>query len=236
MKTKLFLISAVLVAGIALSSCGNKNSFKSLANEEDSVSYALGLSAGSGYAQNLKDFPGEINKDALIEGFIKGIKEDTASYLIKQDELSPFLKGFYNKIAEKETERAELENTKILYENRMKEGVKETESGLQYRIITEGKGKTPVKEDVVKINFVGKLNNGTVFVNSIEQGQPAEFPAGAIGIPGLTEALTMMPAGSKWELAIPPELGFGTEQMGMIPANSVLFFDVELLEILPPKK
>ena len=234
MKATKFLMGAALVAGIAFSSCmENKKSVK-LANEEDSVSYALGLSAGSGYAQNLKEFPGEINKDALIEGFIKGINEDTANYRIPHDELLPFLQDYFMRATEREREKSKLENTKILYENRQKEGVKVTDSGLQYRVITEGKGKVPAKEDIVRVHYIGKLANGTVFDSSVERGEPAEFPVAAV-IPGWTEALTMMPTGSKWELVIPSELAYGDRPVGNIPANSILFFDVELLDIVSQK-
>jgi len=234
MRTTKFLVGAALVAGIALSSCQeNRKSSVKLANETDSVSYALGLSAGSGYAQNLKDFPGEVNKDALIKGFIEGLKEDTANYQIRQDELFPFLQAFFTRAAEKEREEARLKNTQILYENKQKEGVRVTNSGLQYRIITEGKGKMPVREDVVRVHYTGRLADGTVFDSSEDRGEPAEFPVGAV-IAGWTEALMMMPVGSEWELVIPSELGYGERPVGNIPANSVLFFNVKLLDIVPP--
>ena len=233
MKATKFLMGAALVAGITLSSCGKSGKMSvKLATETDSVSYALGLSAGSGYAQNLKDFPGEVNKEALIKGFIEGIKEDTANYQIKQDEIYPFLQGFFTKAAEKEKEQAKLKNTQILYDNKQKEGVQVTNSGLQYRVIVEGKGKTPVKEDVVKVHYTGKLVDGTVFDSSEERGTPAEFPVGAV-IPGWIEALMMMPVGSEWDLVIPSELGYGERPVGNIPANSVLFFNVKLLDIVP---
>ncbi len=204
-----------------------------MVTEIDTVSYALGLSAGSGYAQNLKDFPGdlEVNKEALIKGFIQGIKEDTANYQIKQDELFPLLQAFFTKMTEQEKNAAMLKNTEILFQNRQQEGVKVTESGLQYKILTEGKGKIPAKEDVVKVHYIGKLADGTVFDSSVDRGEPAEFPVGAV-IPGWTEALTMMPVGSEWEIVIPSEIGYGENPVGSIPANSVLFFNVQLLDIV----
>jgi len=232
MKTTKFLMGVALIAGIVLSSsCMENRKSVKLANEEDSVSYALGLSAGSGYAQNLKDFPGEVNKDALIEGFIKGLKEDTANYRIQLDEIYPFLQSYFTRAAEKEREQAQLENVRILHENKQKEGVKVTNSGLQYRIIKEGTGKIPAREDIVRVHYVGRLADGTVFDSSVERGQPAEFPVGAV-IQGWTEALMMMPVGSEWELVIPSDLGYGERPVGSIPANSVLFFDVTLLDIV----
>jgi len=236
MKTTKFLIGLVFAAGIALSSCQEEGKRKvRLANEVDSVSYALGISAGSGYAQNLRDLPVEVNKDILINGLIKGLREDTSNYQIKQDEILPLLQAFFANIGKREREEAELRNTQILFENRQREGVQVTNSGLQYRIVEAGKGKTPTKDNIVKVHYVGRLADGTVFDSSVDRGQPAEFPVGAV-IPGWVEALTMMPVGSVWELVIPAELGYGDSPVGNIPANSVLFFDVQLLDIVPAKK
>jgi FKBP-type peptidyl-prolyl cis-trans isomerase len=233
MKTAKFLVGAALLAGVALSSCQQGTSKAKMVTEIDTVSYALGLSAGSGYAQNLKDFPGgmEVNKEILIKGFMQGLKEDTANYQIKQDELFPLLQAFFTKMTEKDKNEATLKNTQLLFENSQKEGVKVTESGLQYRILKEGNGAIPTKEDVVKVHYTGKLADGTVFDSSVERGEPAEFPVGAV-IPGWTEALTMMPVGSEWEIVIPSELGYGENPVGNIPANSILFFDVQLLDIV----
>ena len=231
MKTVKFLMGAALVAGMMLSSCQGNTSKVKLTNEIDSVSYALGLSAGTGYAHNLKEFPVEVNKEALIKGFMQGLKGETENYKISEDELFPFLQAFFMNLEERERNDAELQNIQILFENSQREGVEVTNSGLQYRIITEGKGKKPTKDDVVRVHYVGKLADGTVFDSSIDRGAPAEFPVGAV-IDGWVEALQMMPVGSKWELAIPPALGYGDTPVGNIPANSVLFFDVELLEIV----
>ncbi len=206
----------------------------SLKTESDSVSYALGITIGSEYVQPLKNFPGEINKDLLIAGFIKGLKEDTANYQINQSETESLLQNYFKKIAQEEMEKVELENNKILEENKNKKGVKVTDTGLQYKIITKGKGKIPAKDDIVKVHYVGRLADGTLFDSTVDRGEPAEFSVNAL-IPGFSEALKMMPAGSKWELTIPSGLGYGTEPVGNIPANSVLIFEVELLEIVPNK-
>jgi len=237
MKTTKFLVGVALVAGVMLSSCQVGTAKARLVTEIDTVSYALGLSAGTGYAQNLKDFPGgvEVNKEALIKGFMQGLKEDTASFQIDQDEIYPILQAFFTRMTEKEKNDAHLKNTQILFENSRKEGVQVMSSGLQILVLEEGKGKVPVREDIVRVHYVGKLADGTVFDSSVDRGQPAEFPVGAV-IPGWVEALTMMPVGSVWEIVIPSELGYGENPVGGIPANSVLFFNVQLLEIVSPKK
>jgi len=203
----------------------------SLKTELDSVSYALGVTAGLGYAQSLKELSGEINKDVLIAGFIKGLNEDMADSQISQEEANSLLQNYFRRMTQKENEKAELENIKFLHENRQKNGVKVTDTGLQYKIITKGKGKIPTGDDIVKIHYVGRLTNGTIFDSSVARSEPAEFPVGAV-IQGFSEALKMMPVGSKWEVVIPSELGYGYSPAGNIPANSVLIFEIELLEIV----
>ena len=121
---------------------------------------------------------------------------------------------------------------KYLEENREREGVNSTESGLQFRVLTQGEGAIPARTDRVRVHYTGKLIDGTVFDSSVARGEPAEFPVtGVIG--GWIEALTLMPVGSKWELTIPHNLAYGERGAGAsIPPFSTLVFEVELLEIL----
>lgn len=121
---------------------------------------------------------------------------------------------------------------KFLAENKTKDGVQTTASGLQYRIIKEGKGAIPTKDDKVKVLYTGKLIDGTVFDSTDNRnGEPATFGVGQV-ISGWTEALTMMPVGSKWEVFIPQELGYGASGAGnSIEPYSALIFEVELLGI-----
>ena len=118
----------------------------------------------------------------------------------------------------------------FLAENKTKEGVHVTTSGLQYKVLTEGKGAIPQKADKVKVNYEGTLIDGTVFDSSIKRGQPATFQVNQV-IKGWTEALCMMPVGSKWELYIPQELAYGDRETGNIKPYSTLIFTVELLDI-----
>jgi len=119
----------------------------------------------------------------------------------------------------------------FLQQNKTKEGVHITESGLQYKVLTEGKGAIPQKTDKVKVNYEGTLIDGTVFDSSIKRGQPATFQVNQV-IKGWTEALCMMPVGSKWEIYIPQELAYGDRETGQtIKPYSALIFTVELLEI-----
>lgn len=139
---------------------------------------------------------------------------------------------------EKQGVAAKADGEKFLKENAKKEGVKTTKSGLQYKILTEGKGKTPGAGDSVTVHYEGKLVDGKVFDSSLEGGEPRTFQVNQV-VPGWTEALQMMKVGSKYELAIPANLGYGAEgrmapkgEVG-IPPNSVLRFTVELLDTKP---
>lgn len=126
----------------------------------------------------------------------------------------------------------EEEGKAFLAENKKHPNVKETESGLQYEILTEGTGKTPTKTDKVRVHYTGSLIDGTVFDSSVKRGTPAEFPVTGV-IAGWVEALQMMPVGSKWRLTIPHNLAYGERgSNGAIPPFSTLIFEVELLDIL----
>jgi len=113
--------------------------------------------------------------------------------------------------------------------------VKTTESGIQYRILTPGTGKNPLATDTVKVNYKGSLINGEEFDSSYKRGEPAEFALNGV-IPGWTEGLQLIKVGGKIELVLPPELAYGTRALPSIPANSILVFEVELLEITQAKE
>jgi len=134
-------------------------------------------------------------------------------------------------IAEVEAGTAADQNVAFLEENKSKDGVKVTESGLQYRVITEGAGASPTANDFVTVHYAGRLIDGQEFDSSYARGEPATFPAGRL-IKGWTEALQMMKPGDKWELVIPSELAYGERGAGgVIPPNATLVFDVELLAV-----
>jgi FKBP-type peptidyl-prolyl cis-trans isomerase FklB len=122
------------------------------------------------------------------------------------------------------------EGLAFLESNKNKPGVIVLPSGLQYEIITEGSGAKPTATQTVTCHYHGTLTNGTVFDSSVKRGAPASFPLNRV-ISGWTEALQLMPIGSKWRLFLPPQLAYGSMQVGLIPANSTLIFEVELLSI-----
>jgi FKBP-type peptidyl-prolyl cis-trans isomerase len=122
----------------------------------------------------------------------------------------------------------------FLAQNAKKEGVRTTASGLQYRVLKSGPadGRRPKPEDEIKIHYEGKLLSGEVFDSSFERGSPAAFPLGSL-IPGWIEGLQLMRPGDEWELVVPPALGYGEEETGPIPGNSVLIFRIQLIDVLP---
>lgn len=130
--------------------------------------------------------------------------------------------------------KASLPASAFLERNAEAEGVQVTSSGLQYKVLGEGDGPRPTARDIVLVHYEGRLTDGTVFDSSYQRRQPAAFPLRGL-IPGWTEGIQLMPTGSKYRFWIPPELGYGAEGAGdgIIPPNSLLIFDVELLEIAP---
>lgn len=157
-------------------------------------------------------------------------------------EIEKTLQRFQEKaIKEAETKAAEAakkakeEGEKYRAEFAKKSGVKTTKSGLMYHITEAGKGETIKPTDTVKVHYTGKLPNGTVFDSSRERGQPAEFRLDQV-IPGWTEGLQLVKKGGKIELVIPPEIAYGEMDSGRIPGNSTLYFDVEILDVIPNNK
>lgn len=142
------------------------------------------------------------------------------------------MQSYFVEAQAREAAAAKEESEKFLAENKTKEGVITTESGLQYQVITEGTGAKPTAEDRVKVHYTGTLLDGTKFDSSVDRGEPAEFGVSQV-IPGWTEGLQIMPAGSKYIFWIPSELAYGERGAGQdIKPNSVLKFEVELLEVI----
>ena len=173
-----------------------------------------------------------LSKDNFLAGFIAAVKNGA---VVSVEDARTFVDTHTEAIKAKALEAKYGENKaageKFLAENKTKEGVITTESGLQYKVIKEGKGEIPTKESSVKVNYKGTLIDGTEFDSSYKRNAPATFRADQV-IKGWTEALTMMPVGSKWELYIPQELAYGARETGgQIKPFSTLIFEVELLEI-----
>ena len=218
------------LVGIALMSYTLQSS-AALETESDKVSYSL----GSILAEQLKQFEG-INADALSKG-IKDTLEDKPLELEKQ-EMFQLIEKARKEQEEKRQKKIQEESAKnlekgqaFLKENSKKPGISTMESGLQYRVIKEGKGDKPLETSEVTVHYEGKLLDGTVFDSSYERNQPATFKLNQV-IRGWTEGLKEMPEGSTWELFIPADLAYGPGGIpGRIGPNEVLTFKVELIEV-----
>lgn len=224
--SRAFAVTAVVAGSMALTTACEKK--PKLDNDVSRASYAIGQQIG----QNLKNQNIDLDRDALAIS-VKDVLEGKPSRL-KPEEIQQALMKLQETINKKQAENAEqnkAKGLKFLEENKAAAGVKTFPSGLQVKIETEGKGKTPGPTDVVKAHYKGQLVDGKVFDSSYDRGAPAEFPVNQV-IKGWTEALTSMKVGTKARLFIPPELGYGPTDRPGIPANSVLVFDVELLDVV----
>ena len=168
----------------------------------------------------------ETNYDLIKQGFINGLYNYTEQFDMQS--ANAYVEEVINALKYGETK---AEGEKFLQENALREGVKTTESGLQYEVLVQGKGPKPTAEQTVKVHYEGTLIDGTVFDSSYQRGEPIEFPLNGV-IKGWTEGLQLMPKGSKYKLYIPYELGYGERGAGQsIPPYATLIFTVELLEI-----
>ncbi|MHA2218847.1 MAG: FKBP-type peptidyl-prolyl cis-trans isomerase [Candidatus Hodarchaeales archaeon] len=203
-----------------------------LKTEKDKLSYAIGMDIG----KNLKRQPVELNSDVVSQGVKDSLNEGKTLMTEKEylDILTTFRKEMTQKqIAQKKelSEKNKKEGEEFLNENRKKEDIVTTQSGLQYKVLKKGTGKIPKLTDTVTVNYRGTLIDGTEFDSSYRRGQAASFKASGV-IRGWTEALQLMKEGAKWQLYIPSNLAYGERGAGRnIGPNSTLIFEVELISI-----
>lgn len=217
----------ILLIGLTTTTMGQTKteSSKDLNNNLDTISYALGMNMALSLEQAGVD---SINLDKLREGLEDYLRKDTKFSNTQSVEI---VQTYLKKQQMEKEIAARKHGHEYMVANRHTQGVVETQSGLQYRILQEGNGAKPGAESLVKTHYTGKLLTGKVFDSSLERGYPSEFKVNQV-IKGWTEALQMMPVGSKWELVIPSDLAYGPTGQGSIPPHSVLIFEVELLEIV----
>jgi len=224
------LLTVILSIAFLFSVCHAQEKLE-LKDQKDKESYSLGYQFG----QNLK-FQGV---DIDLEVYTSGVRDGLGGKepLMSKEEIRATIMELQRRItAERQKELKEKsvknleEGNKFLAENQKKEGVKALPSGLQFKVIAEGSGKSPKADDTVTVNYKGTLIDGIEFDSSYKRGQPATFRVNGV-IKGWTEALQMMKEASKWQLFIPPELGYGNRATGRIPPNSTLIFEIELLSV-----
>jgi len=216
------LLLAALVAGAFATSAIAQE--VDLSTDPAKLSYSLGLMVGERITKRY----GDIDYDTLLAG-LKAAHEgaDTA---MSMEEARTVLETYEKKAAAEASSAAIAKGEAFLAENKAKDGVEVTESGLQYEVITAAEGAKPSVEDTVSVHYVGTLINGDEFDSSVARGQPAEFPLGQV-IKGWTEGLQLMNVGSKYRFVIPADLAYGERGSGAIGPNETLIFEVELLEI-----
>lgn len=206
---------------------------------QSQIAYVEGMKVGkmiaeswvSGITSNVygDDSTKSIDKDNLVAGFIAAVLSKDQK--MTMEEAQKYIQAVEDKKTEEEFGPNREAGEKFLAENKTKEGVQVTPSGLQYKVIKQGKGAVPTTTDKVSVHYRGTLIDGTEFDSSYKRNKPTEFGVTQV-IKGWTEALTMMPVGSKWELYIPQELAYGSRNQGQIKPFSTLIFEVELLDIV----
>ncbi len=231
MNVRVLIIPLCIILAGSPVFAGEKTELKT---QKDKLSYAIGMDMGGSLKRNSID----IDIDALV----KGLKDALAGgkmMMTEQEQretLIAFQKEFQTKQQEKMkalAEKNKKEGEAFLAENKKKQGVKILPSGLQYKIITEGKGASPKETDTVTVNYRGTLIDGTEFDSSYKRNEPATFPVKGV-IKGWTEALQLMKEGAKWQLFVPSDLAYGERGAGgTIGPNATLIFEVELLKIGP---
>jgi FKBP-type peptidyl-prolyl cis-trans isomerase FklB len=225
-------LAMAMCAAIALSGAAFAADAPELTNDKEKISYSIGMDIGG----NLKRGSVEVDPDLLA----KGLKDSYGGgkTILTEDEarktIADFQKTLMAKQAEtmqKLSEKNKADGEKFLAENAKKEGVKTLPSGLQYKEITPGKGKSPKTTDTVSTHYKGTLIDGTEFDSSYKRGEPVTFPVSGV-IAGWTEALQLMKEGAKWQLFIPSSLAYGERGAGReIGPNATLIFEVELISV-----
>ncbi|WP_317171436.1 FKBP-type peptidyl-prolyl cis-trans isomerase [Tamlana sp. I1] len=227
------LLSLVTMVLLVVSCNKTGATKKPVKTELDSVSYAIGMDV----AKNVKASFDEFDNDLFVQGFTNVI--DSTDILITPEQAQLVVRNYFQKKQQEEAAKAaELgeknkeEGAKFLEENKTKEGVHTTDSGLQYIVLKEGTGPKPTPASKVKVHYHGTLLDGTVFDSSVDRGEPAEFGVTQV-IKGWTEGLQLMPEGSKYKFFIPQNLAYGANPRpgGAIKPYATLIFDVELLEV-----
>lgn len=206
-----------------------------LSTDKDKTSYAIGMQIGTGINRSLENVKGEVDVNVVLRAIGVVVRGEKPQMTITEAQAQ--LETFGKRMQAKQAAQAKAqgdknlaEGTKFLTANAKKAGVKTTASGLQYMVVTQGKGTKPKATDTVKVNYSGSLLDGTVFDASAKHGGPVEMQLDGV-IPGWTEGVQLMPVGSKYVFWIPAKLAYGDKSSGPIGPNATLKFEIELLSI-----
>lgn len=228
------MIKRVGILSLALVFAGGTAGAEEIKGDKEKLSYTLGAQIGGDIKRN------EI--DVNVDTFVKALRDAVAgkSLAMSEEEMRNTMQAFQQTMQQKQmakmqelADKNKKESDAFLAENKKKEGVVTRPSGIQYKVLTEGKGKKPGPKDTVVAHYTGTLPNGTKFDSSQDRGQPATFPLDGV-IKGWQEVLPLMAVGSKWQVAIPSELAYGPRGAGAhIGPNQALLFDIELIDVKP---
>lgn len=249
---KTMLLSAALIAGLSAAAQTEKKPAKpavksavktvpakgnpssdgfKLQSGSDSLSYAIGLNVGGNLkSQGVETF----NYDAMIAGMKDAVAKDKKP-LLDEQAASMTIQQKLQEYASKKINIQKEEGKKFLAENKTKAGITELPNGIQYKIIKQGVGIKPTVEDTIKVHYKGTTIDGNVFDDSYSRGEPIEFPLGNL-VEGWKQTLPLMPVGSKWQIFLPSDFGYGDRGAGAnIPGGATLIFELELLDVKPKK-
>ena len=224
------LVVGLLIAGTSCQQGGSKS--VKLETTVDSVSYAIGILVGSNNLKQLSSAPGgeDLDVSVMSSAFNAATMEEELK--ITEEDANTLVQAFFQSAGERKGQDNLEAGNAFLETNKAREGVTTTESGLQYEVLTEGTGAKPTATDQVRVHYHGTLIDGTVFDSSVDRGEPATFGVTQV-IAGWTEALQLMPIGSKWKVFLPSSIAYGERGTGAdIGPNAALIFEVELLEII----
>jgi FKBP-type peptidyl-prolyl cis-trans isomerase FklB len=237
---KFLQVSVLSLLALTFFGCdsGGSKRVSSLKNDKERVSYVLGLTIGKDFKQQAID----IDPNILAQGMSDALSGSQP--LLNDEEVNKTILAFQSQMMEKQQaamsqrandmaqqgEKSKKEGQAFLAKNKTQPGVKTTASGLQYKVIKEGKGKSPKATDMVTVHYRGTLVDGTEFDSSYKRNEPATFPLNGV-IKGWTEGVQLMKPGAKYQFFIPSDIAYGAEgRPPQIPPNSVLIFEIELLE------
>jgi FKBP-type peptidyl-prolyl cis-trans isomerase FklB len=237
-NTFLSIVSVVMLLAI-IASCGQNNKKAKLQTKEDSIAYVIGANIGANLKKNMDADSLKFSPAVLMQGF-KDALDGLDSAVVTEKEKQTIMMNFQKEMQKKQMEKMAAASTpnkeagkKFLEDNKKQAGVIETASGLQYKVVKEGKGKTPTATDQVTVNYEGKLLNGKIFDSSFDRKKPETFGVGGV-IKGWTEGLQLMKEGGSYELYVKSDLAYGDQGNQSIPGGSLLIFKVDLLKIEAP--
>ncbi|MEE1675711.1 FKBP-type peptidyl-prolyl cis-trans isomerase [Agarivorans aestuarii] len=240
---KYFAVSVLAASILAVTGCQEEKAEApaaaqvALENVDQQQAYAIGASVSRYIATTLeqqKELGLELDNALVLKGMQDGLSGEVA---MSEEDIQASLKALDEKLAglveakaAEDAAAAKAESDKYLTDNAAREGVTVTESGLQFEVLTAAEGDKPSAADTVTVHYKGTLTDGSTFDSSYDRGEPATFPLNRV-IPGWTEGVQLMSKGAKYKFFIPSELGYGENGAGSIPPNSILVFEVELIEI-----